>query len=358
LKSRLISYLSKNHLMTDRIPKGCELCLKGAKLVLFVTGLCDRWCYYCPLGENRKGRDVVYADEILVEKDLDILLEGRAIDAEGTGITGGDPLIRLNRTLRYIRILKDFFGEEHHIHLYTNGMYASKDALMRLKEAGLDEIRFHTTFSNRDKIRDAKILGLCAGAEVPAIPGEEPQLRDLVLYLQSVGADFLNINQLEFTPQNSYQLKERGFDLEGPAAVKGSEETARRVIQWAESEGIELPIHYCSSSAKDNLQLRMRLIRRLKNVIRSYEEVTDDGLVGSLLVIPERISPNELRRLLILELGISPHMSRVSDDGRALIIHRKFLEGALKFSPNSRVFYVKEYPTGTRERIAKTPLRY
>ncbi|MEM4644308.1 MAG: radical SAM protein [Candidatus Methanomethylicaceae archaeon] len=344
--------------MVKHIPRGCELCLKGAKLVLFVTGLCDRWCYYCPLGETRKGRDVVYADEILVEKDIDVILEGRAIDAEGTGITGGDPLIRLNRTLKYIRILKDFFGEEHHIHLYTNGMYASREALIKLKEAGLDEIRFHVTESNRHKIKDAKILGLCAGAEVPAIPGEESRLRDLVLYLKRIGADFLNINQLEFTPQNAYQLKERGFELDGPAAAKGSEETARKVIQWAESEGIDLPIYYCSSSTKDNMQLKMRLLRRLKNVIRPYEEITDDGLIGKFLVIPKTVLPGELRRRLILEFGIPHYMSRVSADGQSLVIHRAFLESVLKFFPDSSVVYVKEYPTAIRERMAKIPLRY
>ncbi|MCX8182211.1 MAG: radical SAM protein [Candidatus Methanomethyliaceae archaeon] len=344
--------------MTKLLPRGCELCLKGAKLVLFITGLCDHWCYYCPLGETRKGRDVVYADEILVEKDLDIILEGRAIDAEGTGITGGDPLIRLNRTLKYIQMLKDFFGEGHHIHLYTNGMYASRDTLARLKEAGLDEIRFHVTESNREKIRNAKILGLCTGAEVPAIPGEERQLRDLVLYLRQIGADFLNINQLEFTPQNAYQLKERGFELEGSVAAKGSEEVAQSVIQWAESEGIDLPIHYCSSSVKDKLQLRMRLLRRLKNVIRPYEEITDDGLIGKFLVTPKTVSPSELRRMLMLELGIPPHMSGVSFDGQSLVIHRKFLESVLKIYPHSREVYVKEYPTGIRERVAEIPLRY
>jgi len=347
----------KHHFTDIRLPRGCELCLKGAKLVLFVTGLCDNRCYYCPLSETRKGRDVVYADEVLVSRDLEILLEGRAIDAEGTGITGGDPLIRLKRTLRYIRLLKDFFGREHHIHLYTNGMYASNDVLMRLKEAGLDEIRFHVAKSNIEKIKDAKNIGLCAGAEVPAIPGEDSQLRDLVLHLKRIGADFLNVNQLEFTPQNAYQLKGRGFVLDGPSAVKGSEETAHRLIQWAESEGIDLPIHYCSSSVKDSVQLRMRLLRRIKNVIKPYEEFTEDGLIGKCLVIPKSISPRELRKKLMLEFGIPPYISRVSMDGQSLVVHRAFLTEALKISPGARVVYVKEYPTAIREKVADIPLK-
>ena len=41
------------------------------------------------------------------------------MSALGTGITGGEPLMKLDLMLHYIRLLKETFGEEHHIHLYT-----------------------------------------------------------------------------------------------------------------------------------------------------------------------------------------------------------------------------------------------
>ncbi|MCS7097370.1 MAG: radical SAM protein [Candidatus Methanomethyliaceae archaeon] len=333
------------------LPKGCEICLRGAKLVLFITGICHKNCYYCPLSEKKKGRDVIYANEVLIEKDLEILLEGRAIDAEGTGITGGDPLLRLRRTLRYIKMLKEFFGSEHHIHLYTNGIYASSEAIFNLKRAGLDEIRFHIM----DKIKGleiAKEAGLNVGVEVPAIPGEEERLKKLAICLERMGMDFLNINQLEFAPMNFLQFKERGFELEGNNVVKGSEELALKIIKWAEEEGLELKVHYCSSLKKDQLQYKMRMMRRRKNIIRPYEEALEDGLIGKFLVEVEE--PYSIRRKLIKTLKLKPNMIGVSMYEKGLEIPRSILSEINKILPKAKVKYVKELPTAIRERIEES----
>lgn len=67
--------------------------------------------------------------------------EGELIEAEGTGITGGDPLEVVDRTVRMIKMLKEHFGERHHIHLYTSMMDLEK--VEKVVDAGLDEIRFH-----------------------------------------------------------------------------------------------------------------------------------------------------------------------------------------------------------------------
>jgi len=353
----LINKLPIDSGMKRGLPRGCEICLKGGKLVLFVTGECDRSCFYCPLSEKRRGLDVVYADEVLVKDDLDIILEGRAIDAEGTGITGGDPILKLNRTIKYIKLLKDFFGKDHHIHLYTNGRHVNKDVLRKLREARLDELRFHPEREDWKKIELAKEMGLYTGAEVPAIPRNEKWVKELVSYLARVKADFLNLNQLEFCPQNAYQLKQRGFVLENDsmAAVLGSEEVAYSVMRWASRKGIDVPIHYCSSVVKDAVQTKNRLIRRSRNVARPYEEILSDGLLGKFIIRPTSRDPRALKSFTVKTSGTPPHMVGISSNGDALEGQRDVVAEVRRLLPNSKIAYVQEYPTATRERFAEYP---
>ncbi|MDI9643594.1 MAG: radical SAM protein [Candidatus Verstraetearchaeota archaeon] len=339
------------------MPEGCRLCLNGGKMVLFITGICEKNCFYCPLSKERKGKDVVFADEVKVREPLDVILECRAIDAEGTGITGGDPLMKVKRTLKYIRLLKREFGKEHHIHLYTSGRFAGRDVLLELKEAGLDEIRFHPTSALWDRIAVAKQVGLCAGAELPSIPGEEKKVKAFIEFLDQIGADFLNLNQLEFSPGNALQMKQRGFDLEkgGISAVRGSEEAAMKLINWAASEGIRLPIHYCRSQVKDAIQTRKRIIRRSKNVARPHEEILEDGLLGKVIITSLAAPPRELRKKIAQQLGIPIFAIGISDNDKAIELHRKMLEVAKGALADAKFEYVQTYPTFSREKFFSSP---
>ena len=132
-------------LCTGPVAEGCEHCINGSKMVLLVTGKCGWGCFYCPVSLEKKGLDVIYANEGRVTTDDEIIAEAESMDATGTGITGGDPLVVLDRTVHMIELLKGRFGPEHHIHLYTATIDPEKVA--RLEAAGLDEIRFHPPVS-------------------------------------------------------------------------------------------------------------------------------------------------------------------------------------------------------------------
>ena len=265
------------------LPRGCEICMQGAGLVLFVTGLCERRCFYCPLSEERKDKDQAFANEQPVSCVADIIREANLIGALGTGITGGEPLLNVDRVVEYIEALKREFGKEHHIHLYT-GILPGRDVLTRLKSAGLDEIRFHpqsTTDASglRKTLAKAKEVGLEAGVEMPAM-GPAPAILDAV---RDTGT-FLNLNELEFSDTNQEHLRSLGFcahDLD--CGAEGSEEIARKSFMADDAR-----IHFCPSRFKDAVQLRERLKRRAQRVSRAFDIPTEDGtLVYGEIAYPD-----------------------------------------------------------------------
>jgi pyruvate formate-lyase activating enzyme-like uncharacterized protein len=280
------------------ISKGCEQCAKGGKMVLFVYGYCDqRDCFYCPLGENRKNVTQVYANERPVEDDEDVIEEAHRMDALGSSITGGEPQEVLERTCRYIRLLKDEFGEEHHTHLYT-GITGGRENMRRLAEAGLDEIRFHPPFEQWGELHGteweeilytAREEGLTPAFEIPGIRAEEEFLE----FLDEGAAEFCNVNEFEMSQGNFRRMQEEGYELrEGHmSAVEGSHDVL-------EVMGDHPQVYFCTSVFKDAAQHRNRLKRMAQNVRRPFDEVTDDGTLvyGKTSAPPERFESLEVPR--------------------------------------------------------------
>ncbi|MDO8840880.1 radical SAM protein [Methanocalculus sp.] len=255
---------------------GCILCHQGAKLVLFVTGLCDRTCWYCPLSAERKDLDVVFANDRQARTDADIITEAEAMDALGTGVTGGEPLIVRDRTVSYCRLLKEHFGPDHHIHLYTGRAPTETD--LTALQGIVDEIRMHPPHEVWDSImqteypksaRLAREMGFAIGIEVPSLPGIGA-LRPMLPLL-----DFFNINELEWGETCADQMRSRGMeptdDLHN--AIEGAAE-------WAEEITDDPKVHFCSSGFKDSVQLRERLIRIATMTARHFDEITEDGTIN------------------------------------------------------------------------------
>ena len=262
---------------TGTIPTGCTFCAQGAKLVLFMTGMCLDNCYYCPLSKMRKGSWGKWANERPVNGPEDVLEEARAMQALGTGITGGDPLLVADETVEYATLLKDTFGENHHIHLYTSGTLADRTNLGYL-ETVVDEIRFHPQEKNWDKISMALSFDMDVGAEVPVIPSSTDSILALARHLDEIGAQFLNLNELEYSETNSAALAKLGMTFSSSSnAVEGSEEAAFSILEA--TKDLDLSVHYCSSRFKDGVQLRERLKRRAQTVAKKYEDIDEDGLI-------------------------------------------------------------------------------
>lgn len=321
-------------------------------MVLFVTGRCGWNCYYCPVSLEKKGKDVIYANEGRVYTDDEIIAEAEAMDATGTGITGGDPLLDMDRTVHMIRLLKDRFGKGHHIHLYTATIDPEK--AKRLQDAGLDEIRFHppesvwTDMSSTRLRETVESLDLDVGVEVPALPHRERELNALVAYCREVGVDFVNLNELEFSESNWDMMEAYGYSVrdELSSAVDGSRETAVAVLKANK----RADVHFCSSTFKDGIQLRRRLIRRAEHTAKPYQQVTEDGTLvrGYIYAKDLGAAESELR-----SMGVPEDMYEVLQD--RIEVAPWILED-IADSVGYRCYLSEQYPTADGLEVERTPL--
>jgi pyruvate formate-lyase activating enzyme-like uncharacterized protein len=294
------------------IPKGCKYCLKGSKVVLFLNGICQKpdHCYwYCPISEQRRGKNLTFADEIEITKKEELLQEIDLISAQGMSITGGEPLSEFNleKTIDYIEFIKEEKGKKFHIHLYTNSLNFNENIADRLSLVGLDEIRFHPARKNWENIKQALNKQMIVGAEVPVIPGFEnvKYIEELVCYLENIGADFINLNEFEYCFPNSQSLKEKGFILKknSIAAVVNSQETAINLIRKLGPE-VSLKMHFCSIRAKDYYQLKNRYLRRAKNIKLPYEVITEEGLLLYAQIEGDERKMDKFYEILLSDLKI------------------------------------------------------
>jgi pyruvate formate-lyase activating enzyme-like uncharacterized protein len=290
-------------------------------LVLSVTHLCDRGCFYCSNPTAR--RDVGVANDCLVRTDEDILREAAWSHSASACITGGEPLLRLQRTCRYIRMLKNTFGPLFHIHLYTSRVEATTDELIALRDAGLDEIRFHLHRPDETVgLKRALQFSWTVGIEVPAIPGGETMA--IVAAGRRLQVAFVNLNEFCLFPGFDDMAKERGWSPlpplftkiprwngTSPAAVaavygqplvriRGSRDLGEQLV--AEARGSHTTVHFCGAGSKYYIQLPQRLARRAGRVRWAPEEVTKKGTLLSSRIRPrDPAVRDEIAELLVTE---------------------------------------------------------
>lgn len=333
-------------------------------MVLFVSGLCRFRCFYCPVSERRNQKDVTYANERLVTCDADILEEARSIGASGTGITGGDPLGVIDRTEHYVRLLKQEFGPDHHLHLYTHEPNAEK--LRRLADAGLDEFRLHIPHylwgplsagggAYRSVLEQAPQWGIRRGVEIPVLPEKEGELRRLLVALEGIGVDFVNLNELEFSETNEEKLHERGYRLDPKNGwgVEGSRAVAERVVREMR---LSIPVHYCSSRFKDGVQLKQRLKRGAARTPLTFADATADGtLVYGVVEVPAGRNLTRAAQRVAGAAGVGPGAYRLDFARRRVELSAQALRRVAAGLPFP-AFEVESYPTADALEVEREPL--
>jgi uncharacterized protein len=204
---------------TKRVPPGCRGCLAGRGTNALMTGLCTRDCFFC---FNRKPR----VDEFVVHGiPVETAEQGAEIvsryDLRSVGISGGEPLLRPERVLVFLRAVRALPGPRRRIDLYTNGDRATDALLGRLKRAGLDSVRVDLAARDYDTtpVETARRWFDEVTVEIPVIPGHEAALRRMVDRLDALAVPFLNLHELFACDENRERVLSGGR-AEGPGVYR------------------------------------------------------------------------------------------------------------------------------------------
>jgi pyruvate formate-lyase activating enzyme-like uncharacterized protein len=340
------------------IPTGCKYCVKGRKLVLFISGKCSRNCWYCSLSEKRKNKDIIWANERECRNIKEVIQEARESQATSAGITGGDPLLCLNKTTKFALALKRKFGKNFHIHIYLPTKLLTKERLKKLK-CCIDEVRFHPEFLARNLTEEEtekdtlKIKLACLfwkreniGIELPILPDRKREILDFIIKVKGF-VGFVNLNELELSETNfeylskKYKLKENGY------IAAGSKEAGLWILDKLKKEKLKLKVHLCTAELKNWHQYKNRL---LKHNTLPYGYRTEDGTVEYFAIYCK--DADELKKI---SKKLKSSKIYLDKNKKRLILSE---ESAEKLAGEHKIALVEEYPTYDQIEVEREEIRW
>lgn len=356
LKTKFHSYC------LNGLPIGCKFCVRGEKLVLFITGICKRNCYYCSLSEKRKNKDDIWANERKCKNVGEMIEEAKESDARGAGITGGDPFLRFNRTLNYAKALKKEFGKSFHIHIYLPTKLVTEKKLKKLEKV-VDEVRFHPEFlyKNLNKkeiekdIEKIKLANLFwkkqnIGVELPLLPDKKKEIFDFILKIKNY-IGFVNLNELEISDTNfnyitkNYKLKKGGY------VISGSKEAGLWLLQKCQKEKLKLKIHLCTAETKNWFQYKNRLLRH--NIL-PFGYKTEEGTVIYFAIYTK--NEKEFKKTIKkLKKELKNKKIYADKKKKRIIVCEKYVKELAK---KYKIILVEEYPTYDRMEVEKEEIKW
>jgi pyruvate formate-lyase activating enzyme-like uncharacterized protein len=269
LKSKGAIFRNNNKsIYINKISNACLECKRGDRsLTLFFSLECNRDCYFC---SNKNQENY----EIYVKNDKDVIAEYKTLKNKDNlvaiGLTGGEPLIHVDKVCSFFTYVKK---ERPNIHtrLYTNGDLVDEDILVKLRDSGLDEIRFSIKIEDSDSIINSIIKKLIKAkayisavmVEMPVIPGTVNRMKALLDKLELANVDGINLLEFLFPLINPLEYRERGFKIKyrpyevlynytyaGGLPISGSEEDCLEILLYGIEKNFNMGMHYCSLENK------------------------------------------------------------------------------------------------------------
>jgi pyruvate formate-lyase activating enzyme-like uncharacterized protein len=198
------------------------------------------------------------------------------------------------------------------------------------------------------------------GIEIPVLPKKDKEIFSLISWADQQGLRWVNLNELEFSERNCNDFLSRGYRVKNTisAAVKGSQETAGKIIKMSQKENLKIGVHYCSVSFKDGVQLKNRIIRRAKHIATPYDVITKEGTLIKGVIYPSDRSLESLLSLLQKTNKIPSRLLHLDYEKERIEIAAWMLEkiGPQLTKQGYRCFIIEEYPTADRLEVERTPI--
>jgi pyruvate formate-lyase activating enzyme-like uncharacterized protein len=286
-------------LFTHTLSPGCELCGQGYWSCLFINGVCNADCFYCPSEQTDTGPPITSG--VAFDRARDYADYVEKFHVRGVGFSGGEPLLNHTRVTEYLEALERRVTRPLHTWMYTNGILATKEKIKALRDAGLKEIRFDLSANDYSLAALENAIGLIpvVTVEIPAIPEDMERMKSLIPDLYSAGVDYLNLHQIRCTPFNRPQLQGRGYTfLHGPGVtVLETELTALKLIRFSLEHDIPLPMNYCAFTFRHQFQKAGARHRNALLIKQPWEEITKTGYIRTLTLegAREKIRQNHYR---------------------------------------------------------------
>lgn len=240
------------------------------------TFRCHRDCYFC-FNRNQADYEKYFTAGCPWEEGL-ARSASENEDLACVGLTGGEPLLDVDESIRFFQEVRQRFPHAH-LRMYTSGDLLTEDGARRLRDVGLDEIRFSVKDDDDPKMQ-ARVISAMRLAkryipsvmvEMPVIPDAEDHMKELLRTFDDVGIDGINLLEFCFPFCNWDEFARRGFKLKRPPfevmydygysgglAVSGSEALILELMVWAIDEGLHLGLHYCSLENKHRSEIRQK----------------------------------------------------------------------------------------------------
>jgi len=331
---------------------GCRCCGDGGWSCLFVNGRCNGRCFYCPTAQDDDGPPVT--NGLAFTSPDDYAAYVAALGFSGVSISGGEPLMTPDLTLAYLNAVRKRCGDDVHLWLYTNGTLLTAGLCSRLRDAGLNEIRFDlgAVRYNLKKLRLAVGCIPTVTVEIPAVPEDEELLKLKMVEMAGAGVDHLNLHQMRLTPYNLDPLTKRGYIfLHGEkVTLLESELCALRMVRFGLEHGIPLPVNYCSFPYKRRFQHAAARRRAALTVCVSGEVVTEPGYLRTISATGVRYCEAVLLQNPSYR---HPFEKIVLETGRALYLERRPLTPELELTDAERISLEAGQPPERVERFER-----